>query len=115
MIACAKKVEYRFDPKIKEARAALDDGYGDCEELTSLFIAMCRINKIPARAVWVPGHCYPEFYLEDEQGNGHWYPCQAAGQRGSSARCPNQDRSCRKGTISECPGRENRNDMFKRH
>ena len=58
-----------------------EDGFGDCEELTSLFVAMCRVAGIPARSVWVPGHCYPEFYLEDEQGEGHWYPCQAAGTR----------------------------------
>lgn len=75
------KVEYKFDPKIKGARQALDDGFGDCEELTSLFVAMCRAVGIPARCVWVPGHCYPEFYLEDDQGKGHWYPCQAAGTR----------------------------------
>ncbi len=76
-----ERIEYRFDRKIKSARKALDDGYGDCEEMTSLFIAMCRVVRIPARAVWVPGHCYPEFYLEDPQGTGHWYPCQAAGTR----------------------------------
>ncbi|MHB8969460.1 MAG: transglutaminase-like domain-containing protein [Pirellulaceae bacterium] len=75
------KVEYRFDRNIKGARQALDDGFGDCEELTSLFVATCRAAGIPARSVWVPGHCYPEFYLEDEQGQGHWYPCQAAGTR----------------------------------
>ncbi|MHB8867061.1 MAG: transglutaminase-like domain-containing protein [Pirellulaceae bacterium] len=75
------KVEYRFDPHIKGARQALDDGFGDCEELTSLFVAMCRAVGIPARSVWVPGHCYPEFYLQDQRGQGHWYPCQAAGAR----------------------------------
>lgn len=76
-----EKVEYRFARKIKSARKALEDGYGDCEELTSLFIAMCRAVQIPARAVWVPGHCYPEFFLEDAEGKGRWYPCQAAGTR----------------------------------
>ena len=75
------KVEYKFDRQIKGARQALDDGFGDCEELTSLFVAMCRAVNIPARCVWVPGHCYPEYYLEDPQGNAHWYPCQAAGTR----------------------------------
>jgi hypothetical protein len=29
----------------------------------------------------VQGHCYPEFYLQDKSGNGHWFPCQAAGSR----------------------------------
>ena len=73
-----EKVEYKNGP-LKGALAALKDGTGDCEELTSLFIAICRANDIPARTVWVPGHCYPEFYLDDEEGKGHWFPCQAAG------------------------------------
>ncbi|MFV1966526.1 MAG: transglutaminase family protein [Pirellulaceae bacterium] len=73
-------VEYR-NGDLKGALAALQDGYGDCEELTSLFIALCRCNKIPARTVWVPGHSYPEFYLQDQDGKGHWIPCQAAGTR----------------------------------
>ncbi len=73
-------VEYTNGP-LKGAVAALEDGTGDCEELTSLFIALCRVNKIPARTVWIPGHCYPEFYLHDADGNGHWFPCQAAGTR----------------------------------
>jgi hypothetical protein len=73
-------VEYR-NGELKGALAALRDGYGDCEELTSLFIALCRANRIPARTVWVPGHCYPEFYLQDNEGNGHWIPCQVAGTR----------------------------------
>jgi hypothetical protein len=69
------------DSELKGALRALNDKSGDCEELSSLFIAMCRAQKIPARTVWVPGHCYPEFYLVDAEGNGHWYPCQAAGAR----------------------------------
>lgn len=76
-----ENVEYRFDEKIKPCVAALEDGHGDCEELSSLFIAICRARGIPARAVWIPGHTYPEFYLADEQGEGHWFPCQAAGAR----------------------------------
>jgi len=75
-----ENVEYKNGP-LKGAVAALKDGWGDCEELTSLFIAICRASSIPARTVWVEGHCYPEFYLEDKQGNGHWFPCQAAGSR----------------------------------
>jgi hypothetical protein len=72
-------VKYEFAEQIKPATAALGEGVGDCEELSSLFIALCRASKIPARAVWVPGHTYPEFHLADEQGRGHWFPCQAAG------------------------------------
>ncbi len=67
--------------KIKGALAALEEKSGDCEELTSLFIALCRAQGIPARMVWVPQHCYPEFYLVDEADEGHWFPCQAAGAR----------------------------------
>jgi hypothetical protein len=73
-------VSYMNGP-LKGALAALRDGNGDCEELTSLFIALCRARGVPSRTVWVPDHCYPEFYLEDEQGVGGWYPCQAAGTR----------------------------------
>ena len=62
-------VEYR-NGRLKGALAALRDGHGDCEELSSLFIAVCRANKIPARTIWVPNHCYPEFYLVDQDGEG---------------------------------------------
>ncbi|MHB1035786.1 MAG: transglutaminase-like domain-containing protein [Pirellulales bacterium] len=75
-----EKVKYKQGP-LKGAAQALRDGDGDCEELSSLFIALCRVNKIPARTVWVPGHCYPEFYLQDAKGTGYWFPCQAAGSR----------------------------------
>ncbi|MBN2021835.1 MAG: transglutaminase domain-containing protein [Pirellulales bacterium] len=73
-------IEYK-NGDLKTAVAALRDRTGDCEELTSLFIAILRAKDIPARTVWVPGHCYPEFYLEDKEGRGHWFPCQAAGTR----------------------------------
>lgn len=74
------KVEYR-NGELKGARRALVDGWGDCEELTCLFIACCRVEGIPARTVWVEGHCYPEFWLVDGEGRGAWFPCQAAGAR----------------------------------
>jgi hypothetical protein len=75
-----EKVKYQNGP-LKGALAALKDGTGDCEELSSLFIAICRAANIPARTVWVPGHCYSEFYLVDDKGTGHWFPCQSAGKR----------------------------------
>ena len=74
------KVEY-VEGDLKNASQALRDGNGDCEEMTSLFVAICRNLDVPARVVWIPDHCYPEFYLEDAEGNGIWYPCQAAGTR----------------------------------
>jgi transglutaminase-like putative cysteine protease len=79
--AVRAKVEYKHDDRIKGALVALQDGVGDCEELSSLFVAVCRASKIPARCVWVNSHTYPEFYLQDENGVGRWYPCQAAGDR----------------------------------
>ncbi len=74
------EVKYVNGP-LKGALAALRDKTGDCEELTSLFVAICRIKGIPARTVWVPEHCYAEFYLVDKNGVGHWFPCQTAGDR----------------------------------
>lgn len=72
------KIKYEDGP-LKGALAALKEGTGDAEELSSLFIALCRASKIPARTVWVPGHCYPEFYLFDRDGQGHWIPCELVG------------------------------------
>jgi hypothetical protein len=71
--------------ELKGAARALYDKEGDTDELTSLFIAMCRSQKIPARTVFVLGHCYAEFYLEDDEGQGFWFPCQPAGVRSFGA------------------------------
>jgi hypothetical protein len=73
------KIQYEKDAPLTGVIEALDKGTGDCNELTSAFIALCRARGIPARTVRVPGHCYPEFYLCDEDGAGHWFPCQASG------------------------------------
>jgi hypothetical protein len=95
---------------LKGAFAALKDKTGDCEELTSLFIAICRASDIPARTVHVQGHCYPEFYLQDDEGQGHWFPCQAAGseafggipehrpiwQKGDNFRAPERPREAQR-------------------
>lgn len=74
------KVRYEEMP-LKGALAALRDGSGDCDELSALFIAICRAAGVPARTVRVPGHCYAEFYLLDAVGEGRWFPCQPAGTR----------------------------------
>lgn len=52
---------------------------GDCEDMTALFVALCRAGGIPARTVWIEGHAYPEFYLEDNKGRGFWIPAQVSG------------------------------------
>lgn len=98
-----ENVKYKFAEEIKPAKEALSDKVGDCEELSSLFIAMCRNNKIPARAVWVPGHTYPEFYLEDADGTGHWYPCQAAGEAPDFGRMPEDRPILQKGDNLKIP------------
>ncbi len=75
-----ENIKYKEGP-LKGALKALRDKQGDCEELSSLFIGLCRASGVPARTVWVPGHCYAEFYLLDEDGKGHWFPCQPAGSK----------------------------------
>jgi Transglutaminase-like superfamily len=74
------KVKYVEGPD-KGALDALHDQQADCQGRSMLFIAICRANKIPARMVWVEGHAYPEFYLEDAAGQGYWFPCESAGTR----------------------------------
>jgi len=101
--AVRERVEYR-NGEIKGAARALADGWGDCEELTCLFIAAARSQGIPARTVWVEGHCYPEFYLEDPAGLGAWYPCQAAGTRAFGA-MPDQLPILQKGDNFRDPDR----------
>jgi len=76
-----KQVRYKQGGACKGAAAALRDGVGSHEDITSLFIALCRAANIPARTVWVPEFCYAEFYLVDAEGVGHWIPCQPAGAR----------------------------------
>jgi len=98
-----ENVKYKFDKKLQGAITALETGQGDCEELTSLFVAICRVKKIPARSVWIPGHCYPEFYLQDKQGKGHWIPCQSAGARYFGA-MPEDRPVLQKGDRFKVPG-----------
>ena len=74
-----KKIEYEKDAPLTGVVEAIDKGTGDCNQLTSAFVAICRAAGIPARTVRVPHHCYPEFYLQDDKGEGYWFPCEASG------------------------------------
>ncbi len=57
---------------------ALRNRVGDCEERATVFIALCRAAKIPARLVWVPSHAWAEFCLTDKSGKQHWIPSHTA-------------------------------------
>lgn len=73
-----ERVKYDVDPKdkFKGAVGALRDGKADKEDLNSLFVALCRVHKVPARMVWPLDSCHAEFYLNDAEGKGQWFPCQ---------------------------------------
>ena len=58
--------------------AALVNRVGDCAEMAAIFVALCRAAGIPARLVWVPNHNWAEFYLTDNEGEGHWIPAHTA-------------------------------------
>jgi hypothetical protein len=73
-------VQYR-NGAFQGATAALQNGSGNKEDLVSLFIALCRAHKVPARTVWVVDHLHAEFYLQAGNGRGYWLPCQVAGTR----------------------------------
>lgn len=65
----------------KSALQTLKDKKGDCQNISVLFIALCRTSKIPARIVWVHEHNYAEFGLEDDEGKLHWFPVESSGSR----------------------------------
>jgi hypothetical protein len=67
---------------IPSAREVLRTKVGDCNEHTSLYVAMARALKIPARIVvglvFVRGafyyHAWPEVYVDEGGGRGLWLP-----------------------------------------
>lgn len=75
-----EKVKYVEGPD-KSAVQTLSDGFGDCQNISALFVALCRTNNIPARIVWVHQHNYMEFCLVDAEGSPHWFPCESSGNR----------------------------------
>lgn len=48
---------------------------GTSEDRFRLFVALCRASGIPARLVWADNNDHAEFYLVDDRGGGHWFPC----------------------------------------
>lgn len=74
-------IESRDKQSQPSAVQTLRDKASNHEGLCWLFIALCRASEVPARTVWVPKYCYPEFYLQDAEGEGYWFPCRVAGTR----------------------------------
>ncbi len=78
-----ERVKFEVDgkDKFRGAIGALRDGQADKEDLNSLFVALCRAHKVPARMVWSLDSCHAEFYLQDAAEKGLWIPCQLHGDR----------------------------------
>ena len=75
-----KHLEYKL-MDYTSAKAAFECKIGDCEERSSLFVALCRSQGIPARSVISPGktrkdtgHCWSEILLADQEGHAEWLP-----------------------------------------
>lgn len=71
-----------IEERAGESKGSLDaflNSAGSGEDRVSLFVAMCRINRVPARMVFVHGTQYAEFHLVDENGKGRWFPCKITG------------------------------------
>jgi transglutaminase-like putative cysteine protease len=73
-------VQYVEGPD-KSAVNTLTDASGDCQNISALFVALCRTAGVPARIVWVHEHNYAEFCLVDPEGQPHWFPCESSGTR----------------------------------
>ncbi len=74
-------IEVKRNEKVVGAVATIKRRSAAPEDLSNLFIAMCRAHKVPARMVWADNGEYAEFYLEDDAGNGRWFPCVLEGKR----------------------------------
>lgn len=63
------------------ALGGLRAGQGDCEDRSTLFIALCRAAGIPARLVWGPGHAWSEFAMAEPDGSLVWIPADPTKER----------------------------------
>jgi hypothetical protein len=67
---------------LPSAREVLRTRIGDCNEHTTLFVAMSRALGLPARIAvglaYVRGafyyHAWPEIYIEERANRGYWLP-----------------------------------------
>ena len=75
---------YQFDKScgIYDTDQVLRGKRGNAFGINGLFVAVCRSLGIPARIVWtLPSSCHCEFYLEDGESHGFWFPTDLT-QRG---------------------------------
>lgn len=72
-------IEVDPDGEINDSTQAFLDKKGSPEDVTGLFVGLCRLHKVPARTVWVEGAVQAEFYLVDDEGIGAWFPVKFSG------------------------------------
>jgi hypothetical protein len=64
---------------VLDAQTAFKEKSGCAEDITGLFVGMCRLHKVPARTVWVDGGVQAEFFLVDDEEKGAWFPVKLSG------------------------------------
>ncbi len=64
---------------VLDAQTAFKEKSGCAEDVTGLFVGMCRLHKVPARTVWVDGGVQAEFFLVDDEEKGAWFPVKLSG------------------------------------
>lgn len=101
-----ENIEYHNDEP-SDTLSVFRSRTGCPEDLVGLFVAMCRAVKIPARIVWSETSHYAEFYLQDEAGDGHWFPCSVSGRR-DFGRLSNPRVILQKGDNIKVPEKEER-------
>lgn len=72
-------IEIDPDGDFHDCTQAFLDSKGSPEDVTGLFVGLCRLHKVPARTVWVEGAVQAEFYLVDDEGLGAWFPVKFTG------------------------------------
>jgi hypothetical protein len=85
--------------KVKQATKTLEDEAGDCDDLSFLYISLCRALNIPARFVKgflveqtnaVP-HAWTEVFVGGNLGNSGWIPVECAGTANDAVTEVNQN------------------------
>ncbi len=99
-----------IDKSLREeagAAEAIENLRGTVEDRSYAFIALCRSQQVPARVVWADNGEYAEFYLQDDTGNGRWYPAVLDGKP-EFGKMSNPRVIFQKGDNVKVPGRSQR-------